>query len=177
MGWITYDRSGSAGNIAGTGNKLKDMGIGALAGLGAGMNQQQNMYLPTFNYAGNGLARIGGSIVPNPNYRDMSGIGQQLAGAFAKAKRSEGFSPDINIRYPNFNYDAGDRGATGQAINDLARMNLNRKLGINAPDSTWSGYNNTNSSPVYNGINDYVYGTNNGNALMSALNRSTLYDY
>lgn len=74
------------GKILSTGNKARDIGIGALYGL-ANVSAS-NKYIPymTANWAGNGLARTGIGYMINPNYRNYADAAQSMAALYNKNK-------------------------------------------------------------------------------------------
>lgn len=154
-------------DIMTSGNKFKDFGIGALAGLQIA-NRNQYDVRPVFNYAGNGLARIGHIREDNPYYSDGSDLAEQLRGALAKRKRAAGFQPyntnltghynDIEARYtlPTENNKYAQPGLyqDGQRFNPfgLPQSDLQREV-LNAVQQWQNRVNN----PVGDFNGSYLY--------------------
>jgi hypothetical protein len=104
-------------DVSSTGSNLRDIGIGLLSGIAQAGNRKEQ-YMPIFNYAGNGLARIGGDMVSNNNYINPNSIGRIKASLLMRPRRKislpnlnqqqspqeepqmNNFNPDISSRYP-----------------------------------------------------------------------------
>lgn len=111
---------------AGGDNVLGNILFGGLTGLADSL-QSPGYYMPSFNWAGNGLAKGGIQYYANPNYRDYASGGQILSSLFRDRESDNKIGKNSNNDY----YDIlGKLSTMNNNIGDWA-SNLRGSIGNN----------------------------------------------
>lgn len=133
---------------AGGDNVLGNVLFGGLTGLADSM-QQPGYYMPSFNWAGNGIARGGIQYYQNPNYRDYASGGQILSSLFRDRQDSKNDEIGNNDNKNDLSYEILGRLST-----------MNNKIGDWASNLRGSIGNNGKLlfSKMFNNIGDFGQG-------------------
>lgn len=115
---------------AGGDSVLGNILFGGLTGL-ADSIQSPGYYMPSFNWAGNGLARGNVQYYANPNYRDYASGGQILSSLFRDRDRDSGNGDEIGNNNNNLSYEIlGRLSRVNNGIGDWA-SNIRGSIGNN----------------------------------------------